>query len=299
MGKLKKGQVRRASVMDQFNLPDLTEFIDTLATLVRGCMTGALKEKGTPPTALPGPLIAMPQRERKEIFDRKFFSSMLEMDYNTQAAVLIILHISWEDIAKTKWCLEIILSELAKNGGNEKSHIFLKLLQPVLQMQDSLQNTRVIIALSPFVNSNAPRGLLALIHELHNNNSKFSYQLIKYLMQLSNNIAAVASYLGKQKKEMMWIEQFLEAKVGARDLEVGNGNGHVNSDNDENGDEGMDSDNEVIVYGPQQAKQKKQNVDWRKGSANLTCTLFVENYMSLILCRYVCEEFYSGKCRQR
>ncbi len=94
--------------MDRFNLPDLTEFVSTLSVLVRGSETGALKEKGFPPTSLP-PLLIMPQREKKEIIDKLFISNLLEMDYNSVAAIEIMLHICWEDIAQTKWILDIIL----------------------------------------------------------------------------------------------------------------------------------------------------------------------------------------------
>ena len=44
MGKTKKGQTKRANVMDRFNLPDLVEFVDTLSIIVRGSETGALKD---------------------------------------------------------------------------------------------------------------------------------------------------------------------------------------------------------------------------------------------------------------
>jgi len=43
----------------------------------------------------------------------------------------------------------------------------------------------------------------------------FAHQIIKFILLLANTNPAVADYLGKQKKEMMWIEQLLEARVGA------------------------------------------------------------------------------------
>src|SRR4051812_340444 len=98
MGRPKKGQSRRVSVMDRFNLPDLTEFISTIAVLVRGCETGraaawfassyfvialfptlinlsgARRDAPPSPTRIE-PLLPMPARERAELFDKTFFSS--------------------------------------------------------------------------------------------------------------------------------------------------------------------------------------------------------------------------------
>ena len=45
------------------------------------------------------------------------------------------------------------------------------------------------------------------------NNSKFAYTLIKYLIHLSHTIPNVNNYLTKQRKEVLWLESFLEAKV--------------------------------------------------------------------------------------
>ena len=67
------GQVHRTSVMDRFNFPDLTEFVAGIEVIVRGCETGALRDKGFPPNSLL-PLIPMPPRERKELFDKVKFS---------------------------------------------------------------------------------------------------------------------------------------------------------------------------------------------------------------------------------
>ena len=40
MGRPKKGQMRRVSVMDHYNFPDLKEFVSTISVIVRGCETG-------------------------------------------------------------------------------------------------------------------------------------------------------------------------------------------------------------------------------------------------------------------
>ena len=294
MGRPKKGQVRRVSVMDRFNLPDLTEFISTLSVLIRGCETGALKDKGIPPTSLT-PLLTMPMRERKEVIDRHFLSNMLEMDYNSTAAIEIMVHICWEDITQSKWILDILLSEISRTYVSEKLPIFQTLLLPLLQMNDSLQNTRIIITLSPFAVNGSAKGLIALIHDVHNSSPKFAYTLVKYLMQLASSVPAVASYLEKQKKEMSWIEQFLEAKVNAQERESMQTQHHqqssrrdamamgLGSDTDTDNGEDMDSDREMMMgYGPHPERKNNKNENpngWRRDSLFLTYNS-VKNFLA-------------------
>lgn len=153
MGKAKKGQTRRASVMDRFNLPDLTEFMSTLAVLTRGCETGsfdsvkmlltytdARRDKGYPPTTLnDGTVLIMPPREKKALFDRSVFQPMIEMDYNTDAMVEIIHHSCWEDLQRSKFVLEILLSEIGHGWVSEKLPVYETVLERTLRLEDSLQ----------------------------------------------------------------------------------------------------------------------------------------------------------------
>eukprot|EP01119_Soliformovum_irregulare_P016659 TRINITY_DN4860_c0_g1_i1.p1 TRINITY_DN4860_c0_g1~~TRINITY_DN4860_c0_g1_i1.p1 ORF type:complete len:2591 (-),score=801.00 TRINITY_DN4860_c0_g1_i1:32-7804(-) len=252
MGRPKKPSGRRVSVMDSFNLPDLTEFISTLSVLTRGCATGARREKGLPPTYLqdpngPAEPIIMPAKEARELYDTTFFGSMLEMDYNTEAAIELICHVCWEDLKRSKYCLAMILAELSKTWHRDKLPTFKALLEPLLAIQDSLQNTRIITALSPFSapNSNT-KGILALIHDFHIQNSKFAFQLVKFVVHLAHSNEACGAYLAKQRKEMMWIEQFLEARGG---LQTDHMSAGVDSDPDDV-DDGNGSANSIVISNP-------------------------------------------------
>eukprot|EP01117_Protostelium_nocturnum_P003746 TRINITY_DN1501_c0_g1_i2.p1 TRINITY_DN1501_c0_g1~~TRINITY_DN1501_c0_g1_i2.p1 ORF type:complete len:1731 (-),score=672.01 TRINITY_DN1501_c0_g1_i2:2343-7535(-) len=224
-GKEKKNQVARVPVMDQFNLPDLTSFIALLSILYRGCSTSAPRDKGHPPTTIlqSNPLngeivvLELPRFEKRAFFNHKFFESMLEMDYNPQAATEIILHACWEDLKRTKFIMEIILSSLGHSGSPDKFPIFQNLLIHLLQMQDSLQNTRSIMAISPFSTSGLKqgrsfKGLLAVIHDVHSNNGHFATNLVKLLMVLSHHIPTVENYLVQQIREVWWLDQFLDSR---------------------------------------------------------------------------------------
>lgn len=153
MGRTKTGQLRRVPVMDNYNLPDLTEFISTLSYIVRGCETGSTK--GPPPSTIDdGKLLQIPKKEREIFFEKNFLTSMLEMDYNTEAAIEILLHMSWEDLGQTKEILEIIMGEVGKGWVAEKLPVYKTLLDALLQLNDSLQTTRITMACTPFTSGN-------------------------------------------------------------------------------------------------------------------------------------------------
>jgi hypothetical protein len=83
-------------------------------------------------------------------------------------------------------------------------------------MEDSLQTTRVITAMSPFTPSNSStRGLLAIVHEVHSSSSGFVTLIIKMILHLGNTVPAVTDYLTKQIREMQWLEQYLEARINS------------------------------------------------------------------------------------
>lgn len=58
------------------------------------------------------------------------------------------------------------------------------------------------------------KGLLALIHDIYFNNPKFVTEIIKFIFHLIPTNPAVATYLRKQPKELMWLKDFLESRLG-------------------------------------------------------------------------------------
>jgi hypothetical protein len=149
MGSPKPGQRTRVLVMDAHHLPDLTEYIATLAIVLRGCENGAPKEKGYPPTTIfsePGKVVLPLPEQENMMFEKIFFNSMLKMDYNRQAAIQIIQHASWENMPRTRWIIEHIV--LVFTSSPEKVSLFKHLFTEMLSIQDSLQTQRIAYALS-------------------------------------------------------------------------------------------------------------------------------------------------------
>lgn len=245
MGKPKRGQTRRVSVMDHFNLPDLTEFIATISILTRGCRNGAPLDKGYPPTTIQQGLVpTMPKKEKKQLLDKLFFSNLLEMDYNPEAAIEIMYHLSWENMKKSKFVLDVILSEINQGWNNEKIPVFFNLLLHILKLKDSFQNTRIIISLSPFSTGNSScKGLLGLIRECHTSFPRYVADLIRFLLKLAYADEAITSYLQKQKREIQWIEQYLSSKLESSLNDI-NSNDHSHPPHHSH----SLSDGEIIVH---------------------------------------------------
>jgi len=122
-------------------------------------------------------------------------------------------------------------------------------------LKDSFQSTRIIIALSPFNKKDAGEGILAQIHKIHFQNRKLAFQLIAFLIQIINLCPESVYYLSKVRKEIVWIEQFLEENLNPKGIEEA---GQYEADEGENGDDSMDSDREMILPGLQAEKFKPE-----------------------------------------
>jgi hypothetical protein len=162
------------------------------------------------------------------------------------------LHICWEDIVKSKWILEILLNGICKE---KRFIVYQSILLRLLQLKDSFQSTRIIIALSPFNKKDAGEGILAQIHKIHFQNRKLAFQLIAFLIQIINLCPESVYYLSKVRKEIVWIEQFLEENLNPKGIEEA---GQYEADEGENGDDSMDSDREMILPGLQAEKFKPE-----------------------------------------
>ena len=87
------------------------------------------------------------------------------------------------------------------------------------------------MSISPFTNSST-KGLIAVIHDIHTQYPKFAFELLKFCIQLASNNTVVASYLLKQRKEISWMEQFLESKMESSTTGQDVNMNHFESDNE-------------------------------------------------------------------
>jgi ubiquitin C-terminal hydrolase len=237
MGNSKNGQ-SRASVMDNTHLPDLTEFIDLLVLLVRGCWTEAESGAGSvpasvsddpmlavPPRAtptlwsLPLPLLTMPEAQRKMLFDATFMPSLLEMDYNTPSTVIFLAHVSFEAPARSKQVCETVL-QLIDRASQHKMPIYQQFVEALLCLPDSLQAMRVHWLLTPFKTSTnnssyygGAKGLLGQIEEQSDRNERAAFTLTRFLLRLSVETTAVDHYLMRRISKLMKIKELIDDKL--------------------------------------------------------------------------------------
>jgi len=214
MGRSRDGRPR-VMVMDENNLPDLVEYLDTMAVVYRGCRTSP-PDRPLPPTALlddEGVLLDMPDDELRELFSTRsgFWSSVLEMDYNSQAAIDVLCHACWEREKETREHAAFITRELSM-ARESKLHLYAQVMRPLIQMQDSLQRLRIELFLGPYPH-NDTRGLLHIVHSQAPRSPKMAYALIKLLLDLVESVPTVSEYMHSQLSEMRWIETFLKERI--------------------------------------------------------------------------------------
>jgi len=215
---------RKQAVMDSQRLPDLREFIETLAILLRGC-----KIEGTSVSVSPlarveegGKLLTLSESNERDIFEEEFFQSLLEMDYNTEAAIQILLHTCWESEGRSRWVMDILLNSF-EIKEQHKIVVFQKLLRPLLDLKDSLQDRRIYWALTPFKTADArdmhsynlPVGLMGIVREKYHtySNLDVAVMLARYIISLAQDVKRVYIFLLAHKGELYFLRDFLESHV--------------------------------------------------------------------------------------
>jgi hypothetical protein len=211
-------------------ITDLTEFVDALVIVVRSCTTEAPAGSPPPPTQMPGKILEMPAATRKILFDQSFFSSLVEMDYNTPAVAELCRHLSWHAADRSDIVVETIVSQFDK-GPTVKYPVFEQLLEAVLAMDDApLQERRIRRALTTFkmqsiISSHhnyAPKfkGLLAVAQELHDRRDIHALDIVRFIAKMAFDNVAVRDYLLRRPGDIQWITEYLESKFEDEEPQV-------------------------------------------------------------------------------
>ena len=64
----------------------------------------------------------------------------------------------------TRYVLMVCIDEMSRGWVTDKLHIFQQLLKSLLEMEDSLQSTRIIISLSPFSSLPHTKGIYLIFN---------------------------------------------------------------------------------------------------------------------------------------
>jgi ubiquitin C-terminal hydrolase len=175
-------------------------------------------------------LLSMSEMSRKVMFEGEFLIRFLEMDYNTPSAAILLAHICWESLDRSKFVTETLL-QCYSTCSQHKLRIFHQLTEPLLKMTDSLMRRRIHWFLSPFSpsfslaqsfqfsNVVSTKGLLGIIVDAHEHKDRKALSIIYFVLKVASEHRPVLEYLLKRKSRLQWIKEYLECKlVDQRDV---------------------------------------------------------------------------------
>ena len=156
------GGVIRVRVMDEDNFPDLVEFIDTITLLTLSCKnenpapelsdveaTAAAAQgpsifNGPPRSKLQVGDLEMPATSKQDMYyATDFFTSLLEMDYNSPSTGDMLEYICWHVKSRTDYVLDHLLTKIDVKPSENKAPVLEFLLYRVLSIDDDLRQHRV------------------------------------------------------------------------------------------------------------------------------------------------------------
>jgi hypothetical protein len=140
---------------------------------------------------------------------------MLEMDYNTPSTVELLQHASWNDVEHSRLILETILKSLP-DTETEKIPIWHTFLESLLLLEDDIKTMRLQIVMSPFTAPGQPHSFITVLQDIRTKHPHNVYVHVRFLLHLNERIPEVYSMLFRSRKEISWLEPFIEAKLSAR-----------------------------------------------------------------------------------
>lgn len=237
MGQSSSG-VSRVRVMDEDNFPDLVEFIDTITVLVCSCKNEnpssdlIVDDPSNDSTVLSGPPrsrlqiddLEMPAASKQDLYyATDFFTSLLEMDYNSPSTADMIEYISWYVPARTDYVLDHLLTKIDVKPTENKAPVLEYLLFRLLSIEDNLQNHRIervmsknefASSLSKHHGSKMVKGLLLLAQSQHSPSVALLY-MVGY-MRLLEAHEPCREYILKHPVDLLWIRKFWKNQFEAQ-----------------------------------------------------------------------------------
>eukprot|EP00057_Strongylocentrotus_purpuratus_P016370 XP_011670844.1 PREDICTED: ubiquitin carboxyl-terminal hydrolase 24-like [Strongylocentrotus purpuratus] len=131
-----------------------------------------------------------------------------EVHSSTTPILDMLLHCSFCNEGFTFNVMMIIHSQVSSAPANELKAIFVLLLE-LLLLDDPLQLIRLKLAME----GNESNGLFSIIRNCTGNDSRRSYQCIKFLVHLSNKSPAAKEYLTSVSQKWHWAVNWLKKKM--------------------------------------------------------------------------------------
>jgi hypothetical protein len=206
-----KPNQQRTRIGDTNSPADLKYFMMVMAIGVRSHATeGSAKSGQIPPTAFEGnsEFPPLPDEERRLLFNREFFASMIKQGYHVESTRDILAHWTFEDMERTQWMLEILMDLICRANWNACDNLFAA-FEALLEVHDSIEYWRVEVALNLVDN-----GMLDIINHYKDRYPKFTQTCIKFVTQLMYEFPLCAAYMYFTRKDWWpWLEVHLKSRI--------------------------------------------------------------------------------------
>lgn len=195
-----KGKKERAPVMDDQYFPDLVEFYNTISIILRSCRNESKDKDVLPPNRICDDLIEMPNGWLDFFWDRRFFQSFMEMDYNTPAVCEIVAYVSYKCKERSDMIMDILINEFDECSSH-KVPVFNDIFKSMILLNDDIDliqhRIRNYIGTSHKKNN---KGSLLRLAKSSSRNMK----IIPYVLRLSSHSSELFNYL-ITSRDLYWI----------------------------------------------------------------------------------------------
>jgi ubiquitin C-terminal hydrolase len=227
------GGVIRVRVMDEDNFPDLVEFIDTITILVRACRNenpaAEASDTEAAKAAAQPTLFSAPPRSRLQLGDLElpsnskqdmyyatdFFTSLLEMDYNSPSTGDMLEYICWNVLARTDYVLDHLLTKIDVKPSENKAPVLEYLLYRLLSIDDELRLHRIERVMGkkevPSSLGKYSMGSTKMVKSLllsSQSQPNFAMLYMVGYLRLVETLPACLDYVLKNPIDILWLRKF-------------------------------------------------------------------------------------------
>jgi len=197
---------RRKRMGDEWNIPDWTQFLALLQTLVTSTTPAHLPSNAPTPSTLwiaekPFPARAsLSPIDLKLLMYKDFMARFLALAVTRKRGVYIsntLCHLCWESMEITEHIVGYVGHSLEENSDEEIRPLF-RTIAALLNMKDSLQEKRVSLIMN---------SLLAVM-KVQQQFWRVTQLCIDHIIRLAKRNPAVYSWLNKNAAKMQWLGEY-------------------------------------------------------------------------------------------
>lgn len=195
-----KGKKERAPVMDDQYFPDLVEFYNLVSIILRSVRNESKDKNVLPPNRICDDLIEMPNGWLDFFWDKRFFQSFMEMDYNTPAVCEIVSYVSYKCKERSDMIMDILIDEFDECVSH-KVHVFNDIFKSMILLNDD--DDLVQHRIRNYIGTSHKKNNKGSLLRLAKSSSK-NMRIVPYVLKLSSQSKALFNYL-ITSRDLYWI----------------------------------------------------------------------------------------------